>query len=123
GEIKMKKLIAVLTLFVALTAMVSAQSRVQSGTWSVNPSVAGYNMDKNTGERTVTINVEFPKPFDTKPTVFLSVTQLDADKDTNARYNVEAMSVSRDGFTIKVKTWADSKIYSISGYWLAHAEK
>ena len=119
----MKKLIAVLTIFFALTAMVSAQSHVQSGTWSVNPSVAGYNLDKNTGERTMTIDVEFSKPFDTKPTVFLSVTQLDADKDVNLRYSVEAISVSRDGFTIKVRTWADSKIYSISGYWSAYAEK
>lgn len=119
----MKKLIAVVTIFIALTAMVSAQSHVQSGTWSVNPSVAGYNMDKNTGERTMTIDVEFPKPFDTKPTIFLSVTQLDTDKDANSRFNVEAMSVSRDGFTIKVRTWADSKVYSISGYWLAHSEK
>lgn len=118
----MKKLISVLAVFIAFSVMVSAQTKVQSGTWSVNPSVAGYNMDKNTGERTMTVDVEFPKPFETKPTVFLSVTQLDADKDANSRYNVEAISVSRDGFTLKVRTWADSKVYSISGYWLAHAE-
>ena len=52
----------------------------------------------------------------------VSVTQLDADKAFNSRYNVEVISVSRDGFTVKIRTWADSKVYSISGYWLAYVE-
>jgi hypothetical protein len=52
----------------------------------------------------------------------LSITQLDADKTANSRYNVEVISVSRDGFTVKIRTWADSKIFSISGYWLAFVE-
>jgi len=52
----------------------------------------------------------------------LSVTQLDADKGVNTRYNVEVLSVSRDGFTVKIRTWADSKIFGISGYWLAYTE-
>jgi hypothetical protein len=52
----------------------------------------------------------------------LSVTQIDADKGFNNRYNVEVLSVSRDGFTVKIRTWADSKVYSISGYWLAYTE-
>lgn len=119
----MKKvsLFAVL-LFVAFTAFASAQTMVQSGMWSMDPSVAGYNLDKNTGERTMTIDVEYPRPFDTKPQIVLTVTQIDADKDANQRFNVEAMSISRDGFTVKIRTWADSKVYSISGYWMAHAE-
>jgi len=49
----------------------------------------------------------------------LSVTQIDADKGFNDRYNVEVFSVSRDGYTVKIRTWADSKVYSISGYWLS----
>lgn len=117
----MKKLVALFILFVALTTVAFSQTTVQSGMWTVNPSVAGYNMDKNTGERTMTLDIEFPKPFDTKPTVVLSVTQIDTDKDSNSRYNVEAISVSRDGFTLKVRTWADSKVFSLSGYWIAHA--
>ncbi len=61
-------------------------------------------------------------PYDVKPKVMLSVTQLDADKAFNSRYNVEVLSVSRDGFTVKIRTWSDSKVYSISGYWLAYVE-
>lgn len=108
-------------LFFGFAAIVSAQS-VQSGSWSITPATPGYSLDKSTGERTMTVDVDFDKPFDTKPNIFLSITQIDADKDVNLRYNVEAMSISRDGFTLKIRTWADSKVFSLSGFWLAHAE-
>lgn len=107
--------------FLGFAALVTAQS-TQSGSWSITPATSGYSLDKSTGERTMTIDVDFNKPFDTKPNIVLSVTQVDADKEFNYRINVEAMSVSRDGFTIKIRTWADSKIYSLSGFWLAHTD-
>jgi hypothetical protein len=108
-------------LFLGFAAFVSAQT-VQSGTWAITPATPGFSLDKSTGERTMTIDVDFNKPFDSKPNVVLSVTQIDADKDFNQRYNVEAISVSRDGFTLKIRTWADSKVYSLSGFWMAHAD-
>jgi hypothetical protein len=108
-------------LFLGFAALVSAQT-VQSGTWAITPATPGFSLDKSTGERTMTIDVDFNKPFDSKPNVVLSVTQIDADKDFNQRYNVEAISVSRDGFTLKIRTWADSKVYSLSGFWMAHAD-
>jgi hypothetical protein len=118
----MKKLLASVILSVIFSSITFSQTVVQSGVWTVNPSIAGYNMDKNSGERIVTVDIQFPKPFETKPTVVLSVTQVDIDKNFNSRYNVEAISVSRDGFTLKVRTWSDSKVFSLSGYWLSYAE-
>jgi len=108
----------ILIFFLALTASTLAQT-MQNNSWSVNQSLEGYSLDKNNGERTMTIVVNFETPFTKKPQIFLSVTQIDSDKESNMRFNVEAISISRDGFTIKVRTWADSKIFSISGYWLA----
>ena len=104
----MKKLmiLSAVFFFVAFTSLVSAQT--QSGTWSTKAGDSGYNLDTNTGERAMTIEV------------MLSVTQIDGDKTFNQRFNVEVLSVSRDGFTVKIRTWADSKIYSISGYWLSY---
>jgi len=103
-------------LFLAVTTL----AQVQSGTWFVKEGQAGYNLYTNQGESSMTISVKFPTTFENKPKVALSVTQIDADKNANQRYNVEAISVSRDGFTIKIGTWADSKVFSISGYWIAH---
>jgi hypothetical protein len=118
----MKKLsvLAVFLFFVAFSGLVVAQT--QSGQWFTKAGDAGYNLDTNTGERSMTIEVDFKNPYEVKPKVMLSVTQIDADKSFNSRYNVEVLSVSRDGFTVKIRTWADSKVYSISGYWLAYVE-
>lgn len=99
-----------------------AQTKTQSGIWSVNPSLEDYSLDKNEGDRSMTIEVNFKTPFKNKPQIAVSITQLDCDKESNLRYNVEVLSASGDGFTIKVKTWADSKIFSISGYWIAFTE-
>lgn len=116
----MKKffVIKVLLLLTVISIPICAQS-IQSSSWSVNQSIAGYSIDKNNGERVMTVDVDFETPFTKKPQIILGITQIDADKEFNTRYNVEAISISRDKFTIRVRTWADSKLFSISGYWLA----
>lgn len=111
-----------LILFLYVSPNFYSQSKMQTGSWSVSPSLADYSLHDNNGERSMTIEIKFKDSFKQKPNVFLSATQIDADKETNVRYSVEAISISRDGFTLKVKTWADSKIFSISGNWLAHTE-
>lgn len=106
--------------FIVFAVMVSAQT--QSGQWLSKAGDKDYSLDSNSGERSTTLEVNFPKPYDIKPKVVVTVSQLDSDKGFNSRYNVEVLSVSRDGFTVKIKTWADSKVYSIGGYWLAYTE-
>ena len=121
----MKKLffISSLLLIFGLTTLSFAQAQVESGKWSVTTSSTGYTLDENSGDRSMTIDVSFAVPFDRKPEIIIGVTMLDATTQTNIRYNVSPMSVSRDGFTIKVATWSESKIYGIGGYWIAHANK
>jgi hypothetical protein len=120
----MKKVFfASLTVFLlGFFTIASAQSQVLSGKFSGNTQSSGYTLDKGTGERSYSIEVNFLKPFETRPNVILAVSMVDGEKASNLRYNAEAISVSRDGFTIKVTTWSDSKIYGISGFWLAHTE-
>ena len=81
-----------------------------------------YTLHENTGERVFTVEVNFLKPFENKPDVVVGVSAIDAVSGTNLRYSLKAKSVSRDGFTVEVKTWGDSKILSIGGFWVAHAE-
>ena len=121
----MKKLffISSLLLIFGLTTLSFAQAQVESGKWSVTTSSTGYTLDENSGDRSMTIDVSFAVPFDRKPEIIIGVTMLDATTQTNIRYNVSPMSVSRDGFTIEVATWSESKIYGIGGYWIAHANK
>lgn len=119
---KIKNNFLVLFLFIVLiTTSLSAQTKMQSGSWSVSPSLEDYSLDSNNGERSVSIEINFPESFKEKPEIFLSVSQIDVFNKTNTRFNVEAISISRDGFTLIVKTWSDSKIFSISGNWIAHS--
>jgi hypothetical protein len=120
----MKKLffISSLLLVFGLTTLSFAQAQVESGKWGLNTSNTGYTLDANAGDRSMTIDVSFAEPFDEKPDIIIGVTMMDATTQTNIRYNVSPMSISRDGFTIKVATWSDSKLYGIGGYWIAHAK-
>lgn len=119
----MKKILALLLAVVlcGLFTFSFAQAQVESGNWSVNQSTSNYTLDKNEGNRIMTINVAFDNPFDVKPDIVLSVTMLEAGDNTTVRYDVTATSVSRDGFSITIKTWKDTQIKGIGGFWLAHA--
>ena len=123
-EPKMKTLVltSLFVLSVIFTGTILAQTQIQSGKFSANKSVEGYTLDQNVGDRSMTIDVTFVKPFDKKPSITLSVIMIDAETKSNIRYNVEASSISRDGFTIKISTWSDTKILGIAGNWMAYAE-
>lgn len=111
----------VLMLFFSSKALFAQQ--IQTGKYSVNTSTPNYTLNKGTGERSMLVEVNFDKGFDKKPSVMLSTTFLDAGVNSNIRYNVEVISVSRDGFVIKISTWSDTSINGIAGNWLAVSEK
>jgi hypothetical protein len=118
----MNKLFLTLGLFFMISAVALSQTQVLSGTWCANSETKNYTLDKNSGERKVTIEVNFLKPFENKPDVVVGVNAIDADKSQNTRYSVSAKSISRDGFTIEIATWSESKVFTICGFWVAHAE-
>jgi outer membrane protein OmpA-like peptidoglycan-associated protein len=111
-----------LLLLLTLVGAAFAQ-QVQTGTYRFDGGVPGYTLDKNEGDRVVQMEVKFPKPFDVKPEVIVTVNTYDGDRGSNFRYETKTISVSRDGFTIQVKTWSNTKIFSIGGAWLAEAKK
>lgn len=117
----MKKVLAVV-FFLAIAGMFSQlqAQQVLSGYWNADKSTSGYSLNANDGNRSITIEVKFNQPFSEIPKVALTVSTLDADKETNTRFKVEPIAVSRDGFLIKISTWSNSKIYGIGGYWIAH---
>lgn len=117
----MKKLLLTLGLFFMVSAIALSQTQVLSGSWYGNSETKYYTLHENTGERAFTIEVNFLKPFENKPDVVVGLSNIDAAPG-NLRYSVKAKSVSRDGFTVEVKTWGDTKIMSIGGFWVAHAE-
>jgi outer membrane protein OmpA-like peptidoglycan-associated protein len=96
---------------------------MQSGQWRITQNDGGFSLNSGNGDRIMQKEVRFAKPFQSMPDVSVTVTFLDADKNQNIRYDVKAISVSRDGFVIRIKTWNDTKIFGMGGYWFAEAEK
>ena len=118
----MKRSIICIAMFIIMSFTAYAQ-QTQTGTFVFNDKLKDYSLNNGEGDRVVQIEVDFPKPFDTKPDIFLTVGFVDSDVNFNLRYEVTSFAVSRDGFIIKARTWSDSKIYTIGGTWYAHAEK
>ena len=115
-------LTAVLFILLGLVSNTSAQP-ILYGTFSFDMSMQGYTLDKNSGERIYTTYVKFEPGFDKMPTIIMNVNKLDCSKEDNIRYDVSSDAVSRDGFTIKIKTWGNTKIYGIGGGWIAFGGK
>ena len=118
----MKSRLAYLVLAMLLLSL-SAFAQMQSGTFTFDKSTPEYTLDQNKGDRVAQIEIAFPKPFDAKPEIVIAVSMLDASKDTNVRYAFKTIGVSRDGFTLQVKTWEDTKIHAIGGTWIAYVKK
>lgn len=108
-------------IFLSFVFSINAQSFVQTGEFSVEKTkVSNYMLDSGSDqERVLQVNVTFPKPFNNKPEVMLSVTKFDGEKGINTRYSVKVLSVHKAGFTIEIKTWGGAKIYMIGGMWMA----
>ena len=105
-------------LLMAFTCSSFAQ-QIESGTFFANSKTAGYTLNANKGDRSVSIEVTFTEPFKVKPNIVISVSQIEAGNDARVRYNVSPQFISRDGFIIKISTWSESKIYQIGGGWVA----
>ena len=118
----MKNLLLTLGLFLMVSAVAFSQSQVLSGTWGGNSETKYYTLHDNTGERKFTVEVTFLKSFESKPDVVVGISLVDVDQGNAVKYAVKPISVSRDGFTVEVKTWGDTKILSIAGFWVAHAD-
>ena len=116
-----KSLFAVATILVFMTssAFVEEDMAVASGKFTINKNTSGFNLGQGEGPREFTMEVKFPNSFSTKPDILLSVTSIDANSKANVRYKIETSFISEQGFIIKVSTWDDSKVYGLSGQWMA----
>ena len=117
----MKKAFLVTVIYFVLCIGIKAQT--QSCDFFFDKSTPGYTLDRNNGMRFVEKEINFPKPFDTKPQIYVTVSVLDAVSNSQIRYSVEPKGVSRDGFVVKISTWGDTQINGIGGMWFAQAEK
>lgn len=63
--------------------------------------------------------VRFSEPFLAPPSVQLSASLVDAATGPSLRMDFAAENITRDGFEIVFRTWADSRIARIHCAWMA----
>ena len=118
-----KKAVCLFFTLLILLPLTSFSQEIRSDSWRVTLEDAGYTLDKGTGDRVMQKEVRFSPPLESIPDVNIFVSYVDADKKYNFRYDVKALSISRDGFVLRIKTWSEGLVYAIGGYWLAEGEK
>ena len=82
----------------------------------------GGEMWTGTGPRERRTPVAFDTSFSTPPTVQVTISLWDMDRNTNLRADIQAENITEAGFEIVFRTWADTRIARIRTTWTAIGE-
>mmetsp|Transcript_17689 Transcript_17689/g.29092 ORF Transcript_17689/g.29092 Transcript_17689/m.29092 type:complete len:411 (+) Transcript_17689:241-1473(+) len=66
--------------------------------------------------------VTFERPFNEPPNVMVNLSGMDVNRDKNIRVSAYATFIDSQGFDLKIETWADTEIKSVSVSWMAFEE-
>lgn len=66
-----------------------------------------------------TQSVKFTSPFEEKPTVTYGLYLLDFYHNTNLRFDSAVTAVTKTGFQVTFRTWADTLLYGARISWMA----
>ena len=69
--------------------------------------------------RSFVVPVTFAVPFAAVPVVQLGLSGFDIDGRDSGRITLKAASVSADGFSAVISTWAGTRVYAVEFHWLA----
>ena len=84
-----------------------------------------FGSDKTTtDERDMRIirDVSFYHKYEEAPSVICYLVSIDSSKDRNHRIQVEALSITRSGFELHFRSWADSIVYELEAEWVAFSK-
>jgi hypothetical protein len=121
----MKRVALLVALALIALSTIAFGQMIQKGDFAADINSEGWTLGGGNGVRTHIIFVTFEKPFEAVPQVLVSLTGTDASvgKDGTVRVSLKTEKVSREGFVIKVQTWADSRVGAVYGSWIAFTTK
>lgn len=82
----------------------------------------GGDMWTGEGPRERIRKILFKSPFKAPPLVHVSLTMWDIDSAGNARADVVAEKITRTGFKLVFRTWADTRVARARIGWMAIGE-
>ena len=131
----MKYLLSSLVVFLFFCTATDSIAQLQGGTFFIDSSTKGFTLNANEGKREYSLEVNFSKSFNSKPTVLVALSLIDLQGETfeikaNQKINqtietrglkiaTDVTGVSRDGFILKVVVWGNTKINAAGGSWFA----
>ncbi|MEM7129109.1 MAG: H-type lectin domain-containing protein [Chloroflexota bacterium] len=93
---------------------------IQSGYVEGNSDIPEWTLDEDTGNRTYEVPIEFEKSFSTEPTVVVGLAGTDVVPNPSNRLTVSALNINRSGFTLRIRTWADTTAFGATATWIAY---
>ena len=94
---------------------------IQTGSANYGVHSPEWNLLDGTGDRSFRApDISFDPPFDTTPRVSLALAGIDNDVTANLRVALEAYDIEPGEFSLRIITWADTKLYSVAVTWIAH---
>lgn len=79
----------------------------------------GGPMWAGNGPREARVDIRFSEKFDRTPVVQVSLSMWDTSSGMNQRIDLRAEDVTRAGFSLVFRTWADSQIARVRADWTA----
>ncbi len=102
--------------------MANAFPLVQTGTFNgsvTEPDWAMLDVASESQDRIFERFIRFDQRYSTKPVVQVALVGFDIDNSRNARISVSAEHVSLDGFSVQIRTWLNTRMWSVEVSWLA----
>ena len=94
-----------------------------AGALHLSDSQPGWTLldvpERESETRTVRSRVSFERPFAGSPVVQIGITGIDIDNSANARLSVDIVSIDDTGFDIELRTWLNSRLWSVNLSWIA----
>ncbi|MCB1245621.1 MAG: H-type lectin domain-containing protein, partial [Verrucomicrobiae bacterium] len=66
-----------------------------------------------------TTRIPFEFPFGTTPVIHAGLTGFDLDQRDSARLKLLVTHIDPSGFDLTIRTWADTRVYSVEVSWMA----
>jgi hypothetical protein len=91
-----------------------------AGQVQADASMSNWTLLNGTGDRYYDVPIQFQVALGTAPTIIhVNLATVDADNGFNLRVDVQAVSLTPSGFTLRMHTWANTKLYRVSATWIA----
>jgi len=93
--------------------------KIASGEFEGNCHSDDWNLLEGEGARMNEYDVPFGCEFEEPPVVHVAPIGMDIFNNDNARFSITVVSVDKDKFRLRYKTWVKTKIWYLRINWLA----